>query len=157
MNPPSTSHPISSLWIIPVHQPQASCILHQTKETQMHRADFWTLREREKVGWFGRMALKHVYYHVRNKSPVYVWCRIKEKFLWLNFGCQMICDYGRERNKIIRLSQDLNLRSPDALDQGDLNQVLLSQDSEVSEIQFHWEKWSTVSEGRFKIRTKGSI
>ena len=26
MNPPPTSHPISSLWIIPVHQPQASCM-----------------------------------------------------------------------------------------------------------------------------------
>ena len=26
LNPPPTSHPISSLWIIPVHQPQASCI-----------------------------------------------------------------------------------------------------------------------------------
>ena len=25
MNPPPMSHPISSLWIIPVHQPQASC------------------------------------------------------------------------------------------------------------------------------------
>ena len=30
LNPCPTSHPISFLWIIPVHQPQASCILHQT-------------------------------------------------------------------------------------------------------------------------------
>ena len=30
LNPPPTFLPISSLWIIPVHQPQASCILHQT-------------------------------------------------------------------------------------------------------------------------------
>ena len=30
LNPPPSSLPITSLWVIPVHQPQASCILHQT-------------------------------------------------------------------------------------------------------------------------------
>ena len=30
LNPPPTSHPISSLWIFPVHQPQAYCILYRT-------------------------------------------------------------------------------------------------------------------------------
>ena len=30
LNPPATSLPRPSLWVIPVHQPQASCILHQT-------------------------------------------------------------------------------------------------------------------------------
>ena len=48
----------------------------------MCRADFWIQRERERVGWFGRMALKHVYYHVRNKSPVYVQCRIQYAWGW---------------------------------------------------------------------------
>ena len=36
----------------------------------MYRKDFWILRERERVGRFGRMALKHVYYHIRNELPV---------------------------------------------------------------------------------------
>ena len=43
----------------------------------MYRTDFWTLQERERVG-FGRIALKHVYYQVRNKSPVYVQYRIQD-------------------------------------------------------------------------------
>ena len=30
LNPPPTTLPISSLWVIPVHQPQASCILYRT-------------------------------------------------------------------------------------------------------------------------------
>ena len=28
------------------------------------------------------MALKHVYYHVRNESPVYVRCRIQDAWGW---------------------------------------------------------------------------
>ena len=47
------------------------------KETQMYSTVFWTLWERER-GWFGRMALKHVQYHIRNESPVQVRCRIQE-------------------------------------------------------------------------------
>ena len=30
LNPPPTSLLVPSLWVIPVHQPRASCILHQT-------------------------------------------------------------------------------------------------------------------------------
>ena len=53
--PPSPQHPSgSSLCASPKHA--VSCIGH---------------RQRERVGWLGRMALKHVYYHVRNESPVY--------------------------------------------------------------------------------------
>ena len=48
----------------------------------MCRVDFWTLRERERVGLFGRMALKHVYYHVRNEVPVYVRYRMFAAGAW---------------------------------------------------------------------------
>ena len=35
------------------------------QETLMYRSVLWTLCERERVGRFGRMTLKHVKYHVR--------------------------------------------------------------------------------------------
>ena len=42
------------------------------KETLMYRTVLWTLWERERVGIFGRITLKHVKYHVRNELPVQV-------------------------------------------------------------------------------------
>ena len=41
-------------------------ILHagQQRETQMYRTDFWTQWEKVRVGWFERIALKHVNYHM---------------------------------------------------------------------------------------------
>ena len=48
----------------------------------MYRTDFWILWERERVGLFERIALKHVYYHVRNESPVYVQYRIQDAWGW---------------------------------------------------------------------------
>ena len=32
------------------------------------------LWEKARVGWFERIALKHIYYHMWNSSPVQVWC-----------------------------------------------------------------------------------
>ena len=36
------------------------------------RTVLWTLWERERVGRFGRITLKHVKYHVRSELPVQV-------------------------------------------------------------------------------------
>ena len=41
LNPPPTSLPIPPLWVIPVHQPQASCIVHQTWQPRCPSADEW--------------------------------------------------------------------------------------------------------------------
>ena len=40
----------------------------------MYRTDFWTLWEKARGGWSERIALKHVYYQVWNRSPVQVGC-----------------------------------------------------------------------------------
>ena len=52
------------------------------KETLMYRTVLWTLWERERVGRFGRMALKNVKYHVRNELPVQVRCTILDAWGW---------------------------------------------------------------------------
>ena len=39
-------------------------VYETAKETLMYRTVLWNLWERERVGRFGRMALKHVKYHV---------------------------------------------------------------------------------------------
>ena len=57
-------------------------VYETAKETLMYRTVFWTLWERERVGWFGRMALKHVKYHIWNESPVQVWCMILDAWGW---------------------------------------------------------------------------
>ena len=49
-------------------------ICKTAKETQTQITDFWTLWEKARVGWFERIALKHVYYHMWTRSPVQVWC-----------------------------------------------------------------------------------
>jgi len=43
-------------------------ICQTAKETQMYRTVFWTLWEKARVGWFERIALKHVFYHMWNIS-----------------------------------------------------------------------------------------
>ena len=65
------------------------------KETQMYRTVFWTLWERARVGWFGRMALKHVYYHTWNESPVQIRCMIQGVQGWCT-GMTQRDGMGRE-------------------------------------------------------------
>ena len=43
---------------------ESNPVYETAKETLMYRTVLWTLWEREKVGRFGRMTLKHVKYHV---------------------------------------------------------------------------------------------
>ena len=78
----------TSLLLHPIDQSQLSLTWISFTPANLQKcawmciADFWTQRERERVGWFGRMALKHVYYRVRIESPVYVRCRIQHAWGW---------------------------------------------------------------------------
>ena len=62
----------------------------------------WTLWERERVGRFGRMALKHVKYHVWNEMPVQVWCTILDAWGWCT-GTTQRDGMGREEGGGFRM------------------------------------------------------
>ena len=68
------------------------------REEKRHRCIeqfFGLCWKRERVGWFGRMALKHVYYHIRNESPVQVQCKIQDVWGWCT-GMTQRDGMGRE-------------------------------------------------------------
>ena len=56
---------------------------------------FWTLWKKVRVGWFERIALKHVYYHMWNKSPVRVQCMRQGAQGWCT-GMTLRDGMGRE-------------------------------------------------------------
>ena len=65
------------------------------KETLMYRTVLGTLWERERVGRFGRMAMKHVKYHVGNELPVQVRCTMLDAWGWCT-GTAQRDGIGRE-------------------------------------------------------------
>ena len=66
------------------------------RQQKRHRCieQSFRLWERARVGWFGRMVLKHVYYHMWNELPVQVWCMIQDARGWCT---GMIQKDGMER------------------------------------------------------------
>ena len=79
-----------------------------TKETLMYRTVLWTLWERERVGRFWRMTLKHVKYHVRNELPVQVQCTILDAWGWCT-GMTRRDGMGREEGGGFRMGTHVYL------------------------------------------------
>ena len=68
----------------------------------MYRTVLWTLWQRERVGRFGRMALKHLKYHVWNELPVQVRCTILDAWGWCT-GTTQRDGMGREEGGGFRM------------------------------------------------------
>ena len=56
---------------------------------------FWTRWEKVRVGWYERIALKHVYYRMWSRSPVQVWCMRQGAQGWCT-GMTLRDGMGRE-------------------------------------------------------------
>ena len=56
---------------------------------------FWTQWKKVRVGWFERIALKHVYYHMWNRSPVQIWCMRQGAQVWCT-GMNLRNGMGKE-------------------------------------------------------------
>ena len=89
-------------WDFPGKSTRVGCHCKTGKETQIYRTVLWTLWERERVGRFGRMALKHVYYHVWNELPVQVRCMILDAWGWCT-GTTQRDGMGREEGGGFRM------------------------------------------------------
>jgi len=63
---------------------------------------FWTLWERVRAGWFGRMALKQVYYHMWTWLPVQVRCMRQGARGWCT-GMTLRDGMGREVGGDVRM------------------------------------------------------
>ena len=74
------------------------------KETLMYRTVLWTLWERERVGRFGRMAMKHVKYHVGNELPVQIRCMMLDAWGWCT-GKTQRDGMGREEGGGFRMER----------------------------------------------------
>ena len=70
----------------------------------MYRTVLWTLWERERVGRFGRMAMKHVKYHVGNELPVQVQCTMLNAWV-LCTGMTQRDGLGREEGGGFRMEK----------------------------------------------------
>ena len=92
------------------HKPNVVCIrMHLGKQLKMIKKNLKyqfipkkmlpdyikKLWEKARVGWFERIALKHVYYHMWNKSPVQVRCMRQGAWGWCT-GMTLRDGMGRE-------------------------------------------------------------
>jgi len=77
------------------------------QKRQLYWTVFWTLWERARVGWYGRMALKHVNYHMWNEPPVQVRCMIQGAWGWCSHygeqcGDSFRCTGMTQRDRMAR-------------------------------------------------------
>ena len=99
--PPSMGFSRQEYWSgLPLPSPNP--VYETAKETLMYRTVFWTLWERERVGRFGRMALKHVKCHVWNEMPVQVQCTMLDAWGWCT-GTTQRDGRGREEGEGFRM------------------------------------------------------
>ena len=86
--PPSPSHPSGSSWCTSPEHPDSYI-----------GPGLW---EKARVGWFERIALKHVYYHMWNRLPVQVWCMRQGTQGWCT-GMTLRDGMGREEGEGFRM------------------------------------------------------
>ena len=80
--PSDLSESLGDLLLLSDFSKKNNPVYETAKETLMYRIVLWTLWKRERVGRFGRVALKHVEYHVWNELPVQVRRTILDAWGW---------------------------------------------------------------------------
>ena len=98
-------------------------VCETAKETQMYWTVFWTLWKRARVGWYGRMALKHVKYHTWNESPVQIWSMIQGARGWCS-GMNQRDGMGKEVGGAFRMGNTCTLMADSSQCMAKTNTIL---------------------------------
>ena len=143
LNPPPSSLPIPSLWAIPVHQPQASSIVHQTWTGNSFHMWYYTYFNAILPN-HPTLSLSHRVQKTSIKSLTSIKSTSWEKLGWMNYKLEPRLMIDRRNINSLRYVDDTTLK---AEDEEELKNLLIrmKKESEKAGLKLNIKKIKTMT------------